>query len=308
MKRRILACLLLAALLLSLCSCSFQNQNSTFRVQFIDVGQGDAALVECDGHYMLIDGGNKSAGSVVQDVLAHYKIHTLDILAISHLHEDHFAGLTTALDGITRIRLTICNAKKPPKENKTEQSSKNSDRHFAELESQIISKHSKIQVPQKGKIYNLGSASVEVLDIGNKEENDSLVLLITYGKTKFLFTGDIEKNMQDEIYHEYNTPDGFDSFPTHVPLKINVIKMPHHGSYTDSLEKFLCTFMPEYAVISTGNAKMARFECTISTLEKMKSRSSDEYRMKEYFLTNKQGDIIFESNGKEVRVIQSQID
>ncbi|MGN0604193.1 MAG: MBL fold metallo-hydrolase, partial [Oscillospiraceae bacterium] len=70
MKARIISVVFLIITLLSFSTCSLSNKNdSTFSIQFIDVGQGDAALVECDGHYMLIDGGDTSAGDKVYSVL-----------------------------------------------------------------------------------------------------------------------------------------------------------------------------------------------------------------------------------------------
>lgn len=93
MRKRLFAFILLAVTLLCLCSCSKKNVDSTFSIHFIDVGQGDSALVECDGHYMLIDGGDKSAEDKVYDTLEKKGIQRLDILAISHLHSDHIGGL-----------------------------------------------------------------------------------------------------------------------------------------------------------------------------------------------------------------------
>lgn len=55
MKKRILAFILFLTILLCLCSCSKENKDSTFSIRFIDVGQGDSALMECDGHYMHAD-------------------------------------------------------------------------------------------------------------------------------------------------------------------------------------------------------------------------------------------------------------
>ena len=79
MKKRLLAFLLLLVTLLCLCSCSKQEADSTFSIHFIDVGQGDAALIECDGHYMLIDGVDTTAGEKVYEVLEEQKIQHLDI-------------------------------------------------------------------------------------------------------------------------------------------------------------------------------------------------------------------------------------
>ena len=97
MRKRIIAFILLLAMGFCLCSCSKENKDSTFSIRFLDVGQGDSALVECDGHYMLIDGGETTAGDKVYNVLEEKGIQKLDILAVSHLHTDHYGGLIKAL-------------------------------------------------------------------------------------------------------------------------------------------------------------------------------------------------------------------
>ncbi|MBO5127843.1 MAG: MBL fold metallo-hydrolase, partial [Clostridia bacterium] len=66
---------------------------STFSIHFLDVGQADAALVECDGHYMLIDGGNKADSDMIYSVLKNTGVEKLDIVVGTHGHEDHIGGL-----------------------------------------------------------------------------------------------------------------------------------------------------------------------------------------------------------------------
>ena len=109
MKRKSLV-LIIICLTLCLCSCSKSRSQSSFTIQFIDVGQGDSALVECDGHYMLIDGGDTMAGDKVTYVLKDNKVQHLDILAISHLHQDHIGGLPEVLKFASKIDLVISNS------------------------------------------------------------------------------------------------------------------------------------------------------------------------------------------------------
>ena len=63
--------------------------DSTFSIHFIDVGQADAALVECDGHYMLIDGGNKADSNVIYSVLRNANVPKLDLVVGTHAHVLH---------------------------------------------------------------------------------------------------------------------------------------------------------------------------------------------------------------------------
>ena len=233
MRIRCLVSLLFLSLMLGIGSCGKESPTSSFSIQFIDVGQGDSALVECDGHYMLIDGGDVNAGDKVYDILEEKGIQELDILAVSHLHADHIGGLIKALTYASTIDLTISNDTYSDKE------------IFRKFEHELSINGSKITVPEVGTKYELGSAIVEVIDICSDTANDSLVLLITYGDTQFLFTGDIEDASQTRISDKYENE-------LDKAYDIDLIKMPHHGSYTGTLYRFLRTFMPEYAVISVG--------------------------------------------------------
>lgn len=282
MKKRILTSILLIATLLCLCTCSNKNNDSTFSIYFIDVGQGDSALIECDGHYMLIDGGDKSAGDKVYTVLKENQIQHLDILAISHLHSDHYGGLIKALTYASTIDLTICNSKYSDTET------------FRKFEHKLGINGAQITVPANSDTYELGSATVEVVDVCADEDNDSLVLLVTYGETKFLFTGDIEEAAQTRISDKYQ-------IDSDEPYKINMIKMPHHGSYTGTLYRFLRTFMPDYAVISVGagNSYGHPHQKTLDLLNS-KTLKPKVYR------TDYNGDITVKSNGKELLVETSK--
>lgn len=280
--KKIIIVILVFCMFLTSFGCSKEKDNSSFSIQFIDVGQGDAALVECDGHYMLIDGGDTSAGDKVYEVLKSKDITRLDILAISHLHKDHIGGLIRALSHATTIDLTLCNADYSDKE------------PFDEFKHQLSINGSKIKIPSMGDKYNLGSAEVEVVDVSAEESNDSLVLLVTYGKTRFLFTGDIEEKAQTRINNKYAN-DKDEAF------QVDLIKMPHHGSYTNTLYTFLRTFMPKNSIISVGagNKYGHPDNQTLNLLEN-KELKTKIYR------TDKDGDIFVTSNGKSISIKTSK--
>lgn len=293
MKKRILAFILFLTTLLCLCSCSKENKDSTFSIRFIDVGQGDSALVECDGHYMLIDGGDENAGDKVYDVLEEQGIQQLDILTISHFHKDHYGGLIKALRYASKIGITISN------------SDYLDDKKFKELEAELGTNGSKITVPALGDKYELGSATVEVIDTSSEEANDSLVLLITYGKTRFLFTGDIERKGQLRVV-EY-----FEKDRDKQDEWVSLIKMPHHGAYNDNsglpenaLYRLLWEYNPSYFVISVGlnNQYGHPHKKTMDIIENMVVDVKELNWNEHVYRTDKQGDIIVKSNGKGIFV------
>ena len=281
MRKRLIAFILLILLVFSLSACSDSEPSSTFSIHFINVGQGDAALVECDGRYMLIDGGDVSAGDKVYSVLEEKGIQHLDMLVLSHLHADHIGGLAKALTYASKIDKTIANSDGNGKET------------FKKVEHELYNNGAQITVPHVGDTYKLGSAEIEVVDVESTTDNDSLVIMITYGKTRFLFTGDIEDEAQTRIADRYaNEKD--------EEYKIDLIKMPHHGSAspksvngTGSLYRFIRTFMPDYAVISVGegNSYGHPHKATLSLLE---DADVNIYR------TDIHGDIIVKSDRKSL--------
>ncbi len=275
-KKSLLFALIIA--LTCLCSCAIPNKASSFEILFIDVGQGDSALVECDGHYMLIDGGDTKNGDEVYRVLQERGIQHLDILAISHMHNDHIGGLPKVLTYASQIDLTIANKEYEDSE------------PFRKLEHELNTNGAKIKVPHLDEEYKLGSATVKVIDVASEEKNDSLVLLITYGKTKFLFTGDIEETAQRRIQEKYSRGDN-------TPYKIDLIKMPHHGAKI--LIRFIDVFMPKYAIISVGKGNNYGHpdKDTLSMLEQAKAK---------VYRTDLNGDITVKSNGSSISITTSK--
>lgn len=258
------------------------EKKSSFSVCFIDVGQGDSALIECDGKYMLIDGGDKAAGDKVHDVLSNKGVNQLEILAISHYHQDHIGGLQKALIGISKIQKTISNRPYWDKNN-----------DYLYLDDYLTQFGSKIDIPSIGDIFNLGSATIEVLDVSDAEPNDSLVLMITYGDTKFLFTGDIEEKAEKRIIDLYANEDD-------EPYAIDVIKMPHHGSWQNqNLVRLFWVFDPEYAVISVGDYNTYGHPHQ-ETMVLLAQAGTKVYQ------TNTDGDITFTSDGKSITVETSK--
>lgn len=244
-------------------------------------------MIECDGHYMLIDGGDKTAGDKVYNVLEEKGIQKLDILAISHMHGDHIGGLVKALTYASSIKLTLSNT------------ANSSSTTFRNLENQLRINDAKITVPHVGDKYKLRSAEVEVVDIAATTDNDSLVLLITYGDTKFLFTGDIEDEAQTRIANRYHNDKD-------EANKVDLIKIPHHGSTspksvngTGSLYRFIRTFMPEYAVISVGQGNQYGHPHR-ETLDLIEDADVKVYR------TDIKGDIFVKSDGKKISITTSK--
>lgn len=163
-------------------------ENSTFSVKFIDVGQADAALIECDGHYMLIDGGNKGDSSLIYTVLKNSGVSYLDIVVGTHAHEDHIGGLPGAFN-YASAGMTLCPV-----------TSYDSDA-FEDFAKYAAKNGNGITIPSVGDTYPLGSSTVTILGLngGSDANNTSIVLKVQYGETSFLFTGDAEREAEQAI-------------------------------------------------------------------------------------------------------------
>lgn len=249
---------------------SIPSENSTFQIHFIDVGQADAALISCDGHHMLIDGGTRDDSSRIYSVLQKAGINHLDLVVGSHAHEDHIGGISAAFQAAD-VDLVLSPV--------TEYDSK----VFKTFKSKAEEQGSGLTVPSVGSTYELGSATVKILGLnGGEDTNDtSIILKVTYGETSFLFTGDAEYDGEHAV------------LDSGADLSATVLKVGHHGSDTSTCYPFLRAVMPQYAVISVG-AGNSYGHPNDDTLSKFRDAGTVVFR------TDLQGDIFCTSDGKTV--------
>lgn len=245
------------------------NTPSTFTLTYLDVGQGDAAIISCDGHYMLIDGGDTSCSNQIYSYLKRNEISTLDIVVASHAHVDHVGGLSGALNYATS-GLVLC----PVTEYDTDA--------FRDFVKYAEKNGPGITVPKKLSNYSLGSATVTILGLNAGEGNDSsIVLSVTYQDKVFLFTGDAEREAEQAVLADYPEL-----------LAADVLKVGHHGSADATTYPFLREILPEIAVISCG-AGNPYGHPTDNVLSRLRDAEVTVYR------TDLHGDITIGYDGEE---------
>ena len=265
--------ILFAVLLLSVTPVMAEAAPETplFQIDFIDVGQGDAALVSCDGHYMLIDGGKAERSSLIYSYLKKRNIKNLDYIVATHADADHVGGLAGALN-YANVGTAYCSE------------TSHDTRAFKSFVKYLNAQGKDITVPSPGEQFSLGSAAVAVLGPIRKDSesnNNSIVLRIVYGRTSFLFTGDAEEAEEKDILKRYGN------------LQSTVLKVAHHGSSSSSSYLFLRSVAPQYAVISVGSDNTYGHP-TEQTLSRLRDADVKTYR------TDMQGTVICTSDGTTV--------
>jgi competence protein ComEC len=215
------------------------------RATFLDVGQGDSALVDLpSGEGMLIDGGGivgspvDTGTRVVAPMLRDRRRSSLAAVVLSHPHPDHFTGLVSGLDGVDVGALW----------DSGQGEREGTGGGYAALLASMRRRGVPIKRPDElcGR-HLLGGATVDVLapcpgPSPDQGPNDnSLVVRIQYGRRALLFVGDSERTREAELVAL-----GQDR------LRADVLKVGHHGSRTSTTEPFLAAVSPAFAVISTG--------------------------------------------------------
>lgn len=223
-------------------------------VTVLDVGQADSIFIQSpSGKSMLIDAGESSAKEVIFDYLDRAGIKKIDVLVATHPHSDHIGAMKAVVE-----RYDIGTVYMPKVSHTSET--------YQNLLEAIAAKGKKIKAARGGKEKTIAfddKLSVRVLaPISSEYEelNDySVILRIDYENSSFLLTGDAEKLSENEMLKAYPEL-----------LKVDVLKVGHHGSSTSTGEKFLDAVDPEYGIISCGedNSYDHPNPETLKTLEK----------------------------------------
>lgn len=204
-------------------------------IHYIDVGQGDAALLQTPAGNVLIDCGSKEYGNDVVEYLKAQGVETLEYAIFTHPHEDHMGCAAYVLSNI-EVKNVIMNDRL------------STTNYFEEALDVIEQKNINTILAVPGDIYTVGALQLRILGpysekFSNQDTNNSSVIIhATYGNRAFLFTGDAEELGEEELLEHHGNE-----------LKCDIFSAGHHGSRTSNSLALLQAASPEYVVISVGD-------------------------------------------------------
>jgi competence protein ComEC len=258
------------------------------RVGFLDVGQGDAAVIRFpDGRHVVIDAGPRAGGydsgaRIVVPFLKRQDVDTVDLLMISHPHDDHFGG-APALYAHLAVRKTL------------ESGQPVASPVYSRYVTAVRSEGSPVDTGRAGTLVaEFGAARLYVLapenefidpDTSNRHpniNNTSVVVKVQYGAISFLFAGDAEEEAESRLVDRYG------DF-----LRSDILKTGHHGSRTSSTPEFLAAVEPRHAVVSVGRFNRFRHPSPL-VLARLEAMGAEIHR------TDRDGAIFFETDGRTV--------
>jgi competence protein ComEC len=292
---------LLAVALVVFHPWSAPRPDGNLHVDFLDVGQGDSALLTFpDGATLLVDGGGRpgpfrqdaggdgdeerferdtrSVGeAVVSEFLWHRGLDHVDYILATHADADHIDGLN---DIARNFKVRAALVARTPR----------SDPEFARFSETLSAQRVPIQIIGGGDELRFGNVMMSVLwppSAQNTElpsqNNDSIVLKVLLGQRSFLLTGDIEARAEEAL------------IPLASALRADVVKVAHHGSKTSSTATFISAAQPGYAVISVGQTSIFGHPYP-EVVKRWEAAGAQVLR------TGNSGTITFTTNGTDLRL------
>lgn len=204
------------------------------KIHFIDVGQGDCILLECDGAFAIIDAGDADAWDSIRSYLLELDVEQLEYAFISHIHADHTGSMNKLLKEFPVGQMILPDGEKGPEPTTFS---------YEKILTTLAEKSIDTTVAAVGESYALGGGTITVLGNGVPTDNQndiSTALRFAAGDFVFLTTGDGEKAVEQDLMERKTA------------LKADLFKAAHHGSSTSNSAEFLKKVKPQIVVASCG--------------------------------------------------------
>lgn len=261
----------------------YLTNTNNLKVNFLDVGQGDATFIETQLYQVLIDGGPGSAVLAKLQKFMPFYDRAIDVIILTHPDKDHIEGL---LEVLQRYKVdyilwtgTVRNTSFYQK--------------WLDLLAKSEKQGVKIIKTELSQDIKVGNVVIDILypfedlagkEFKNKNNDTSIVSRLIFGENTFLFTADISSKVEKELIN------------SGVNLKSDVLKVAHHGSKYSSSNEFLENVNPKIAVISVG--KNSYGHPTSETLQRLENFGIHILR------TDQNGDVIIKSDGQNIKIVK----
>ena len=274
------------------------QKDGLLKIYFFDIGQGDAIFIETpNGNQVLIDGGPDNAVIHKLGETLPFFDKSIDLVVLTHSDADHITGLIEVLTRYEVENIVYSNiVRKSSLYNAWQEA-------VAKEGTGVIDPVGGLSRGRSAELSRSPGRGGKVLDLGNgvtltilhpaesltgkimsKVNNESVVLMLKYGETEILLTGDIEAKAERQII--LNSAD----------LNADILKVAHHGSKTSTSAEFLSAVNPQITVIQVG-AKNRYGHPTKEVLKRL-----DDYGIK-YYRNDVDGDIKVVSDGQRYQII-----
>lgn len=264
---------LVLIIILFLGLANFACAQEEVKLHFINVGEGEAILIQANNENILIDTGSLLSGYKLLDYLCENKVKKIKYLIITHPHPDHISGVFFILPKI-QVEELFDNGQLL-----------NENDDLQRWYKQMARSKENYHILKKGDSLKLGQINLTVLwpaqAKGSSLNENSLVIMLNYKNFSCLFTADIDNTVEAQLLKDK------------ANLKANILKISHHGYRDATTREFLEAVSPETAIISASPSSRIAAPSS-GTLDLLKSQGIKVYR------TDKDGDIeiIVQKNGK----------
>lgn len=252
------------------------SSQAEMAVHFVDVGQGDCAVVESDGKYMLIDSGESDKAQTVINYLNNMGVESLDYCIVTHPHSDHMGSMAQVMEEFpvdTMIMPVLSEINIP------------TTSLYEKFLLSVEENCDQVIPGEAGYSFSMGEVQVSLLGPCEQDEdlnNMSIVAKVEYEDASFLFTGDCSFDEEEDIMDNY-----------YNQLDCDVLKVGHHGSSGSTSADWLEAVEPEIAVISVGEDNSYGHP-TKKVLSLLEDFDCVVYR------TDEMGSIVLETDGESI--------
>ena len=276
------------------------------KISMLDVGQGDAILIQTGKQNVLIDTSDTDERELLVSELEKLNVTKIDKLILTHPHADHIGSAKVLINPSKKELTANPYLEKISVAEVYDNGIASSSPIYKSYTKAAADKGIKCTALKVGDTLDFGNSVkfkvlyplpdvVKAVNDGKEKSdpnNESIVGKLTYKKFSMMFTGDAERKVESEIWADNDAKE----------LKCDILKAGHHGSYTASTENFVKTVAPSYVLISCGPEEERRNTYGHPHLEPLQNYLAEGIDKNHIFCTRWNGTITVVSDGKNFSV------